>query len=102
MVRPHVIQVKGEFLSILIKEGAAEVNRRRTKGDILLRIWELLASSFDPRSRGERTGSAAIARRCPDIAFYSSHEPGPGLPEGRSAVVQLNPDISHRDQSATI
>src|SRR5215217_4395801 len=50
MVRPHVIQVTGEFLIAVISGIGMEVNCRRKKGDILPHARELLASSFDLRA----------------------------------------------------
>jgi hypothetical protein len=54
MVRPHVIQVAGEFILESIGCGGVEVNRQPQKAISFSKEAELLASSFDPRPCDEK------------------------------------------------
>src|SRR5688572_32923802 len=65
ILRPHVIQVTGEFVLATIAGGGLEVNGRAAKGSILLRGAELLASSCDPRPCGETPTMATPVRTAP-------------------------------------
>ena len=71
------------------------MNGRATKGYILLRQLELVASSCDPRLCGEKTTMAASVLTAPILPFIAPNTPGPG---DNSA----NHDGGHSDQLATI
>jgi hypothetical protein len=92
MLRPHVLQVAGEFGSTEYSGRNAPSERMPEKGDIFLRLRELLASSFGPRLCGKKNHNGRKSPGCPDIAVYGPHHAGPGR-------VPPNCDRCHRQPS---
>jgi hypothetical protein len=98
MLRPHAIQVAGEFAISHYRGWIHLSEPLLLKGEILLWDRQPLASRFDPRPCGKKTTTIAKA----GMPRYCRLRAAPAPEEVATPAPPLNRDRRHSDKSATI